>query len=398
MKRAILLVFLIALFSLPPVSVQAQSVPACSFQPDGSIACAMGGGSTGGAHGGSDNRSSGGCNPGSHVVFQVIQYNASSSTCTAYPIHVDNCSGQVLHVTEQVANISCELPAATPPRAPCTTFSVSAGGITCINSEWQVKARVAFPEIYLDVRPFPATLVRWPTALRDGGLPDSSGSGGVDYIPYGGGTPGNPHEGDWRALRLTLTLQPVGPMFVTLPHIGDLILPNRGATGTPTVIQWEVPSHPAAGGGPLARTISGLDELPGDIPVFVGRGRAPYKLFWELSYYEYDAIRKCMAGPNGKGGYNCSGGTGHREIMGYEWKRHSEGGEIPPTAVQNLPASLMAHVNGVPDAYWDNNLTLRRMDDNNRVDNPRYQRSWNWDGSIYWAVREGQGQSGWPGQ
>jgi hypothetical protein len=30
---------------------------------------------------------------------------------------------------------------------------------------------------------------------------------------------------------------------------------------------------------------------------------------------------------------------------------------------------------GIPDAYWDNNLILRRMDDNNRVDNPQYQRS-----------------------
>ena len=65
-----------------------------------------------------------------------------------------------------------------------------------------------------------------------------------------------------------------------------------------------------------------------------------------------------------------------------------------------LPAALMADINndGTPDAYWDNNLTLRRMDDNNRVDNPRYQRSWNWGGTIYWAVREGQGQIGWPGQ
>jgi hypothetical protein len=51
-------------------------------------------------------------------------------------------------------------------------------------------------------------------------------------------------------------------------------------------------------------------------------------------------------------------------------------------------------VGGVADAYWDNNLTIRRMDDNNRIDNPRYQRSWNWGGAIYWAVREGQGQIG----
>jgi hypothetical protein len=68
--------------------------------------------------------------------------------------------------------------------------------------------------------------------------------------------------------------------------------------------------------------------------------------------------------------------------------------------VQNLPASVMADLNndGTPDAYWDNNLTLRRMDDAGSVTNPRYQHSWNWGGTIYWAVREGQGQIGWPGQ
>lgn len=41
---------------------------------------------------------------------------------------------------------------------------------------------------------------------------------------------------------------------------------------------------------------------------------------------------------------------------------------------------------------------LRRMDDSDRVDNSRYQRSWNWGGIIYWAVRERQGQIGWPGE
>ncbi len=39
MKRAILLLLLIALLSIQPSSVQAQSAPSCSFQPDGSIIC-----------------------------------------------------------------------------------------------------------------------------------------------------------------------------------------------------------------------------------------------------------------------------------------------------------------------------------------------------------------------
>ena len=218
----------------------------------------------------------------------------------------------------------------------------------------------------------------------------------MNYISNGGGSSGNPQVGDWQNLRLILTLRPAGPMFVTLPHVGDLVLSN-GATQS---IQWEVPSHPAVGAGPLVGSISGLDELPGDMPLFVGKGRAPYKLFWELRYQEYEAMQGCIAGPNGKGVYNCGGGTGHRGITGYEWKSHSSGGEIPPSAVANLPASLMADVNndGTPDAYWDNNLTLRRMDESGSVSNPQYQRSWNWGGIIYWAVREGQGQIGWPGQ
>ena len=218
----------------------------------------------------------------------------------------------------------------------------------------------------------------------------------MNYIPNGGGSPSHPQVGDWQNLRLILTLRPAGPMFVTLPLIGDLMLSN-GASQT---IQWEVPSHPAVGASTLAGSVSGLDELPGDMSLFVGNGRAPYKLFWELRYQEYEAIEGCLTGPNGNGNYNCGGGTGHRGITGYEWKTHSSGGEIPPSAVANLPAARMADINndGTPDAYWDTNLTLRRMDDNNRVDSPRYQRSWNWGGIIYWAVREGQGQIGWPGQ
>jgi len=86
-------------------------------------------------------------------------------------------------------------------------------------------------------------------------------------------------------------------------------------------------------------------------------------------------------------------------VVGYEWTRHSSGGEIPPLAVQTVPPSRLADINGdgIPDAFWNNNLTMRRMDNSNSVNNPQYQRSWNWGGIICWAVREGQGQTGWPG-
>ena len=400
MKRASLFLLLIILISTQSSSALAQSAPSCAFQPDGSIICTTGGGNEGGSEesgGGNNNNNGGACTPGEHLGYLILSYDASTSTCEAFAVWLDNCTGQMLEpAADDTQEMTCELPSSTPPQHPCTSFSVGPGGITCTNSGWNVSARVTFPEIYLDVRPYPATLVRWPTAARNGGMPESSGSGGVNYISNGGGSQNNPQVGDWQNLRLILTLQPAGPIFVTLPHVGDLVLSN-GATQS---IQWEVSSHPAVGAGPLAGSIGGLDELPGDMPLFVGNGRAPYKLFWELRYQEYEAIEGCLPGPNGNGNYNCGGRTGHRGITGYEWKNHSSGGEIPPSAVANLPAALMADVNndGTPDAYWDNNLTLRRMDESGSVSNPQYQRSWNWGGIIYWAVREGQGQIGWPGQ
>jgi len=394
MKKIWLSTILLLAFLFRFHSVHAQSTPSCNMNPDGSITCTTSGG--GGGNGGNNNGNSGSaaCTPGQHQVMQLDSYNPDSGTCTAFPVTLDNCSGQILlSVPEAMVVVPCQ-PQTSVPKHPCDTFTISANGITCGNLEWKVQARVTFPEIYLDVRPYPATLVRWPTTVRNGGMPESSGSGGVNYISYGGGSRNNPEAGDWQNLRLILTLRPAGSMFVTLPLIGNLALSN-GATQT---FQWEVPSHPAVGAGPLAGSVGGLDKLPGDMPLFVGNGRAPYKLFWELRYNEYEAIKECIYGPNSNGNYNCGGGTGHKEITGYEWKQHSSGGEIPPTAVTNLPVALMADLNNdvTPDAYWDNNLTLRRMDEAGSVNNPHYQHSWNWGGIIYWAVREGQGQIGWP--
>ena len=401
MKHNFLIVLLgLIPFLLQPYRAEAQSTPpTCTFQPDGSIICTIGGGEEDG--GGDDGGGNGdACVPGEHMVYVVMAYDPAAGTCSAYPAWVDNCTGQIIESGgDMVEDLPCA-PQEAEPQHPCDIFNVGSGSITCGNTEWNVSARVAFPEIFLDVRPYPVTLVRWPTAIRNGGMPESSGSGDVNYLPYGGGSANSPQVGDWHDLRLTLNLRPAGPMFVTLPYIGDMMLSNQNATGNPGIIRWEVPSHPAVGAGPLAGSVAGLEELPGDIPLFVGSGRAPYKLFWELRYFEYKAIEDCVPGPNKNGNYNCGGGTGHKEVVDYEWRRNSSGGEIPPSAVQDLPAALMADINndGTPDAYWDNNLTLRRMDDNNRVDSPRYQRSWNWGGIIYWAVREGQGQIGWPGQ
>ena len=56
MKRATLLLILTALLLFQPATVQAQSSPSCSFQPDGSIICTVGEGNDGGGgDGGGDN-------------------------------------------------------------------------------------------------------------------------------------------------------------------------------------------------------------------------------------------------------------------------------------------------------------------------------------------------------
>ena len=371
------------------------------MNPDGSITCTIGGGGGGNGNGNGNGDNTNACTPGEHLGVVVIDYDAPAGMCQVLDAWLDNCTGQMTEpAADALKEVPCSSEPSSPPLHPCDTFSMGAGGITCTNLGWNVRARVNFPEMYLDVRPYPATLVRWPTAIRNGGMPSSSGSGGVNYISNGGGSSGNPRVGDWRDLRLILTLRPASPLSITLPKVGTFNLPDAGSTGSPTLIQWEVPSHPAVGAGPLAGEVGGLDELPADMPLFVGRGRAAYKLYWEIRYFEYEFVEECMPGPNSNGVYNCGGGTGHKVVVDYEWRRHSSGGEIPPLAVQNVPSSSLADINGdgIPEAFWNNNLTMRRMDNNNSVSNPRYQRSWNWGGIIYWAVREGQGQIGWPGE
>jgi len=401
-KRLLIFPLLLVTILVSFHPVQAQGTPSCVMNPDGSITCTTGGGSSGnnnGNNGGGGNSDPNACTPGEHLGYMTLAYNPAANTCFILPVMVDNCTGQALQAAgEAIEDVPCEPATSPPPQHPCDTFSVGAGGITCGNTGWNVRARVTFPEMYLDVRPYPVTLVRWPTAIRNGGMPTSSGSGGVNYISNGGGSSGSPHVGDWRDLRLILTLRPAGPLFITLPTVGTFNLPDAGSSGNPTLIQWEVPSHPAVGAGPLAGSVGGLDELPADMPLFVGRGRGAYKLYWEIRYFAYEPVEECMPGPNSNGVYNCGGGTGHKVVVDHEWRRHSSGGEIPPLAVQGVPPSRLADINadGIPDAFWNNNLTMRRMDDGNSVDNPRYRRSWNWGGVIYWAVREGQGQIGWP--
>jgi hypothetical protein len=339
----------------------------------------------------------GDCTSGT-TVFEVIFVPISDEICEIVIREVDVCTGEVLWEESASAYASCfEHP--TVGHNPCTTFTITPGGVTCI-SEWAVEAHVSFPETFLDLRPFPATLVRWPTAVRCGGLPAASGSGTYDYVPYGGGSPDDPDLGDWRDLRLTLTLRPAGPMFFAMPQLGTLVLSDVGATGPASLHQWELPSHPEAGGSVLAGNVAGLEELPVDIPLFQGSANSPYRLFWRLTYERY--TRDCEAGLDPETGqFHCKTRNSLLENDGhweYEWDRRSDGGEITPNLVSGLPPNLAADLNGdgVPDAFWNHQVTIRRMDEVGRVDNPQWAGSWNWGGAVYWAVREGQGQVGWP--
>jgi len=329
--------------------------------------------------------------------------------CIGVPVYIDNCTGEMIgYASEQLGEFACNLPT---QENPCMIFQAGPGGITC-GTQWLVSANVGFPETYLDVRPYPASLVRWPTAARCSALPPAAGSGSLAFYSPSGGSLNDPQPGDWRDLTLTLDLLPAGPMFLSLPQIGELALPPVGEAAPPFQFQWEVPSHPAAGGSVLAGEVPGLAELPdevlpGDIPLFVGQARSPYRLFWRLGYEEYVERRReeCRTGPNSDGIYECKtdpqlpADDGHWEVVRYyEWEARQQGGEVQPAMVQGLPPNLAADLNGdgTPDAFWNHNLTLRRMDEAGRVDNPQWAASWNWGGAVYWAVREAQGQIGWP--
>jgi hypothetical protein len=347
--------------------------------------------------GGESDAPPGGCTSGT-TRLETIFVPIGQYGCEVVVREVDVCTGEVLWTEVRSVISECfEFP--TDEHNPCTTFTITPGGISC-DSEWRVAAAVRFPDTYLDLRPFPATLVRWPTAARCGGLPAASNSGTYDYVPYGGGSPDDPNLGDWRDLRLTLSLRPTGPMFLTLPQVGTLALPDVGSMGPPSLFQWELPSHPEAGGSVLAGSVAGLEALPPAIPLFRGSANAPYRLFWRLTYERY--TRDCEDGPDpDTGQLRCKTRNSLPENDGhwvYEWERRSDGGEISPRMVPGLPPHLAADLNGdgSPEAFWNRQVTIRRMDEGGRVDNPAWAASWHWGGAVYWAVREGQGQIGWP--
>jgi hypothetical protein len=334
-------------------------------------------------------------------------------SCTVISQYVDSCTGSSLGPpTAPIANqdgqfhiTECPTSWVTPPN-PCDEFTVSTGGVTCVSdfvdhgtfgSEWALRAHAAWPGMELHTRPFPVTLVDWDSVLKVAGLGTSHAAERLGYMPWGGGRENSPTSGDWRDVVLRLEIRPVADW-------AEVFLENIGLTrlqvGHLYTFQWNLPSHPAAGGGPLSGEVGQLEELEPDMPLYSNWSRAPYMVYCTIEYYEWEST--CVGGPGENGEFNCrrnSNGefTGHRE---WGWKRHSQTIPIPPTAARvDAPASLLADLNGdgVADAYWGRLSLIRRMDDAGSVTNPQWAHSYSWGAWWYWAVREAQGQIGWPG-
>lgn len=334
--------------------------------------------------------------------------------CVSATTQIDSCTGEIVGDSFDLGGFGnysvsgCPTSNTTTIEHPCDEFVVSGGGVTCVSdltdsssypgSSFSLHAHAPWPGIEIHARPFPVTLVDWDSVMRVVGNGSSSGSDSLGYAPWGGGNQSNPAPGDWSNVRLRLDIKPVTDWAdVFLENIGLIRMP----IGRLHTFQWNLPSHPAAGGNDLSGVVGQLEELEPDVPLYANWTRAPYMVYCTLDYYEWGS--SCVDGPDDGGTTNCRWSeslgayTGHRE---WGWEHNSQTVPIPPTAARvDLPPSRLADLNGdgVPDAYWGGTSTVRRMDDAGRVDNPEWAHTYSWGYWWYWGVREAQGQIGWPG-
>ena len=387
---------------------------------DGSEGSEGGGGNPGtpgddnnGDGGGNDNNNGDGdgenvCTPGTHEADVIISYDPTAGMCEVLPSIVDNCTGEMVEPNADGTDlVECGEETPPTPPTPCDEFTVTSSGVSCETdfvdghsfpgSEWILQVTAPWPGAEIHTRPYPVTLVNWDTVMRVMGLGSSSRAGNLAYAAWGGGTPDDPAPGDWQNVTLRLEIKPVADWAdVFLENIG-LIRMRLGELHT---FQWNLPSHPAAGGGPLSGQVGQLEELEPDVPLYTNWTRAPYMVYCTISYYEWEGA--CVKGAGDNGELNCrkdSDGnfTGHRE---WGWKRHSNTVAITPQMAANqIPINQLADLNGdgVFDAYWGRLSFIRRMDDNGNVNNPEWAHSYSWGSVWYWAAREAQGQIGWPG-
>ena len=282
-------------------------------------------------------------------------------------------------------------PVAPTPHSPCKVLSYNGGNITCDwDFQWNLSAAVSMPPIVIDARPYPVTLVNWPTTFRVNGLSSNSGNGTLSYAGWGGGGPGNPRQGDWRNITLTLTFRPTGnPVTVNMTLIPSFTVPTSGSTKT---FEWQVASHPAVGANSTAGAVGQLGEIPSDMTLFQGSSMTTYGLYYSLNYEEYSEHLVCLDLPPSAPSVPpvTPPGCQNQKLVG-SWNGKSENGEILPGEVANLPASM----NG-GSVFNDWTVVMRRMDENGNANNPAYAHQYSWGSVFFFGVREGQGQIGWP--
>jgi hypothetical protein len=136
------------------------------------------------------------------IILSGPHRDESRGVCYVVIQRIDLCS---IDTTGTITTREVECPKPTTSN-PCVDsngnplFSIGTGGIFCgrDGGSWRVEARVRFPPYVIDVRPYPATRVGWPTAIRLSELGRAAGEGTLDYVPLGGGKPEDPKPGDRR--------------------------------------------------------------------------------------------------------------------------------------------------------------------------------------------------------
>ena len=321
---------------------------------------------------------------------------AGAGRCYGVIENWDVCTNPDKLLDWHLGFFDCSGATQTPPPSPSPCkdlyYDPGSGNINCEwDFRWGLQAGVSMPPIVIDARPYPVTLVNWPTAMRVNGLAESSGSGSLAYAGWGGGTPSSPAVGDWRNITLTLTFRPTGnPVSVSLMKQGVITVPSSG--GGLKIFSWRVPSHPAAGAKMTAGEVGQLGEIPSDMTLFEGQAQTTYRLYYRLSYEErtthYVCYDTATPTPNywGTPGPSCV-----HDAWVDRWDGESQSGEILPSQVENLPPAL----NG-GSVFNDFSVVIRRMDENGNTSNPQYAHQYSWGSIFYWACREGQGQVGWP--
>lgn len=267
----------------------------------------------------------------------------------------DNCGTGLgmSHILDPLVACPMNEPAKPPVNIdPCPAPNYD-NGFGC--SSWSVRASVGPPGTTLAARPYPATLVRWDTALRFDGIHAPSGTGFIAVA------------GDYRNYRLTLYFQPASSeITVYMEQLGV----KRLTLGQTIYFKYEVPSHPVVGGDDLASAVGQLQELPGDMPLFRNMVAFPFELYCRAELLYWD---------------------------GLAWRPYSITKKINPNDVAGMPDFYKLDTNGdgVADAFGGG-TTILRMNDAGSTSDPVWRHSYSWGSVFFWAVREGQGQIGWP--